>query len=115
LIQGVPAYGIIDTAADITIIGGQLFCKVASVVHLKKKHFKHADKTPRNYDRRLFRLNGRMDLTIAFGNKEMMTSVYIRLDAVDQFSVRNNVRTPDNFRAITSLCRAKLNLSGNNV
>ena len=40
LIQDVPVYGIIDTAADITIIGGQLFCKVASVAHQKKKHFK---------------------------------------------------------------------------
>ena len=37
LIQGVSVYGIIDTAADITIMGGQLFRKVASVAHLKKK------------------------------------------------------------------------------
>jgi len=58
LIQGVPAYGIIDTAADITIIGGRLFRKVASVAHLKKKHFKHADKRPHNC---AFRLDGCMD------------------------------------------------------
>lgn len=37
LVQGVPAYGIVDTAADITIIGGKLFKKVASVARLKKK------------------------------------------------------------------------------
>ena len=34
LMQGVPAYGIIDTAANITIIGGKLFKKVASVQDL---------------------------------------------------------------------------------
>ena len=30
-IQGVPAYGIIDTAADITIIGGRLFKRIAII------------------------------------------------------------------------------------
>ena len=69
-------YGIIDTAADITIMGDQLFCKVASVAHLKKKQLKKADKTPRNYDQRPFRLDGRMDLTITFGDKEMTKAVY---------------------------------------
>jgi len=54
LIQEVPVYGIIDTAADITIMGGQLFRKVASVAHLKKKHLKRADKTPCNYDQHPF-------------------------------------------------------------
>ena len=31
LVQGVPAYGIIDSTADITIMGSDLFKKVASV------------------------------------------------------------------------------------
>ena len=53
------------------------FCKVAIVAHLKKKYMKRADKTPRNHDQRPFRLDGRMDLTIAFGNKEITTVVYI--------------------------------------
>ena len=34
-IQGVPAYGVIDTAADITIMGGKLFKEVASVARLR--------------------------------------------------------------------------------
>ena len=54
LAQGVPAYGIIDTAADITIIGGNLFRKLASVACLKKKSLKPADKIPRTYDQRPF-------------------------------------------------------------
>lgn len=69
LIQGVPAYSINDTAANITIMGGQLFCKVAIVAHLKKK-CKRADKRSRNYDQHPFRLDGCMDLTIAFGDKK---------------------------------------------
>jgi len=36
-VQGVPAYGIVDSAADITIIGGNLFKQVASVAHLRKR------------------------------------------------------------------------------
>ena len=36
IIQGVPAYGIIDSGADITIIGGSLFKRVATMAHLKK-------------------------------------------------------------------------------
>ena len=34
-VQGVPAYGLIDSGADITIIGGSLFKKVATVARLK--------------------------------------------------------------------------------
>ena len=36
-VQGVPAVGIVDTAADITIMGGSLFKKVASVARLRKR------------------------------------------------------------------------------
>ena len=42
-------YGIVDTWADITIIGSKLFRKVAAVARLKKD-FREADKTLRNYD-----------------------------------------------------------------
>jgi len=42
-VQGVPAYGIVDSAADITIMGGKLFEQVANVAHLRKKEFKPAD------------------------------------------------------------------------
>ena len=43
IIGGVPAYGIVDSRADITIMGGDL---------LKKRNFKVADKIPRAYDQR---------------------------------------------------------------
>ena len=90
LVQGVPAYGIIDTAADITIIGGNLFQKVASVARLKK-NLKPADKVPRNYDQRPFKLDGCMELVITFGKKEISTQVYIKMDAADQLFLSEGV------------------------
>ena len=42
-IQGVPADGVVDTAADITIMGGKLFALVASSARLRKKDFKPPD------------------------------------------------------------------------
>lgn len=35
-IQGVPAVGIVDSGDDITILGGDLFKKVAAVARLQK-------------------------------------------------------------------------------
>lgn len=40
-IQGVPAQGFVDTGADITIIGGDLFRRVAAVARLRKKDGSH--------------------------------------------------------------------------
>ena len=47
LIPGVPATGVINTEADITIIGGALFHSMAVAARLKKRDFKIADKVPR--------------------------------------------------------------------
>ena len=90
-IHGVPAQGIVDTTADITIMGGQLFKEVASVARLRKKDFKPADKTPRTYSRQPFSLDGRMDLDVTFGDKTMQTPVYIKMDAPDQLLLSEGV------------------------
>ena len=39
-VQGIPAYGIIDSGADITIIGGSLFKRVAAAAKLQKSSSK---------------------------------------------------------------------------
>ena len=52
-VQGVPARGVIDSAA-ITIIGGGLFKRVAAVAKLKKRDLKKVDQVPRTYDQRPF-------------------------------------------------------------
>ena len=90
-VQGVPAYGLIDTEADITIIGGKLFEKVATVARLRKRHFKKPDKIPRTYDQKTFTLDGRMDLEITFDDKTMCTPVYIKMDTADQLLLSEGV------------------------
>ena len=90
-VQGVPMFGIIDSGADITIIGGGLFRKVATVARLKKKDLKKPDRTPRTYDQRPFQLDGLMDLDLTFGDKTMRTPVYIKMDAHDQLLLSEGV------------------------
>lgn len=58
--------GVIDTAADVTIMGGEMFKKVAAVAKFHKKDFKPADKTPYNYDKTPFRLDGKLELDVSF-------------------------------------------------
>ena len=72
-IHGVPAYGYIDSGADITIMGGRLFKRVATVARLKKRDFRKSDKKPRTYDQRPFQLHGRIDLNLCFDGKTMKT------------------------------------------
>ena len=90
-IEGVPAVGLIDTGADITIIGPQLFKQVASVRRLKKKNLKKVDKVPRTYEQKPFALHGRMDLDISFGGKTMQTPVYIKMDAPEPLLLSEGV------------------------
>ena len=63
-IQGVPTSGVIDTGADITIIGGGLFKKVATAARLRKKDFRKPDRIPQTYDKKPFEVHGWMDLEI---------------------------------------------------
>ena len=41
--QGEPCLGIVDIGSDITIIGGDLFKKIATVAKLRKKNFREAE------------------------------------------------------------------------
>ncbi len=90
-VQGVPAYGVLDSGADITIMGGTLFQKVAAVARLKKRDLKKPDKMPRNYDQSPFTLDGRMDLDLSFNGKTMCTPVYIKSDALEQLLLSEGV------------------------
>ena len=91
LIQGVPVYGIVDSGADISIIGGGLFRRVAAAAKLRKRDLKKPDKTPRTYDHQPFSLDGRMDLDISFGEKTMCTPIYIKMDAHEQLLLSEGV------------------------
>lgn len=90
LLQGVPAVGIVDSGADITIVGGKLFKKVALAARLKRD-FLPADKTPRTYDQRPFSLDGRVNLDIEFNEKTLNTPVYVKMNAHDQLLLSEGV------------------------
>ena len=90
-IQGVPAYGIIDTGSDLTIIGGELFKRVAAAAKLRRRDCRAPDKVPRTYAQQEFRLDGLMDLEIEFDGKSLITPVYIKVDAHDQLLLSEGV------------------------
>ena len=90
-IAGVPAVGLVDTGADITIMGSELFKKVATVAGLEKQQFKPMDKQPHTYDRCQFKLDGQLDLDVSFNNKAMHTPVYVKMDAYDDLLLSEEV------------------------
>ena len=69
--------------ADIIIINGRAFKKVAAVSCLKKKAFIAAVKTPVEYDIRPFKLDGHLGLGITFVDCTLHTTVYLKMDALD--------------------------------
>lgn len=71
LIEGVPAKGVIDSGAEITVIDWKLFGHIAAVACLKKSQLKAPDKTPKTYDHRTFPLHGRLHLDVSFDGMTM--------------------------------------------
>ena len=91
IVQGVPADGMIDIGADITIMGQDLFAKVAAAARLHKKNFRKPDKVPRTYYQKTFHLDGYMDMDLSFADKTMRTTVYIKMNAHDQLLLSEGV------------------------
>ena len=52
---------------------------------------KPVDRTPRTYDRKTFKLHGRMDLDISFGDRTINTPINIKMDAHDQLLLSEGV------------------------
>ena len=74
-----------------TIMGGALLRRVASVAKLRKKVLKPPDRTPRNHDQRPFKLHGKMDLTISFAGRKLTTPVYIKMDTEEPLLLSEGV------------------------
>ena len=91
VVGGVPMLGIVDTAADITIIGGELSKKIAAAARLHKKDFKPADKTPYNYDKKPFHLDGKLVLDVSFQDHTMKTDVYVKMDVSEPLLLSEGV------------------------
>ena len=49
-LEGVPACGNIDSGSDITIVGEDLFRRIATIARLNKSQFRKPDRTPRTYE-----------------------------------------------------------------
>ena len=64
---------------------------VAAAARLKSKNFRKPDKVPRMYDKKVFKLNGCIDMEITFGDKTITTTVYIKVDAFDQLLLSEGV------------------------
>ena len=73
VVPAVPVDGIVDTAANITIVGAEIFKRIAAVAKLRRRDLKPAVKTPHTYDQKIFRLDGRLDLDIAFQGQTIKT------------------------------------------
>ena len=90
-LEGVPARGTIATGSEITIAGGELFCRVAAVARLRKSQFRNPDKVPRTYDGRTFVLHGKVDLDVSFEGRTMKMPVYVKANAPDQLLLGEGV------------------------
>ena len=91
VVAGVPVDGIVDTAADITIVGAETVKRIAAVVKRKKRDLKPADKTPHTYNHKIFCLDVRLDLDITFQEQTMKTPVYVKMDAREQLLLSEGV------------------------
>lgn len=84
IVQGVPADGMVDTGADITVTDQELFARVAAAVRLPKTNFQKPDKVPRTYDLKTFHLDGCMDMDVSFADNTLRATVYIKINAHNQ-------------------------------
>jgi len=84
-------YGTIDSGADIIIMRGKLFKRVALAAQLRKKDFMKLEKTPRMYNQKSFTLDRRMELDMMFEDKAMRTPVYGKTNVHDQLLLSKGV------------------------
>ncbi|XP_064398966.1 uncharacterized protein LOC135345475 [Halichondria panicea] len=90
-VQGIPAYGVVDTGADISIMGAELFKTVAAATRMKKRSLKSVDKAAFTYDHKPIKLDGKLELDIVFEDKALATPVYLKMDSSDQLLLSEGV------------------------
>lgn len=91
IVGGVPMMGTIDTAADATITGGDMFKMVVAFAKLRKRDLKPPDKSPYNYNRTPFKLHGKLVLDVTFLDRTIETSVYVKMDAMEPLLLSEGV------------------------
>ena len=83
--------GVVDSGSDITILGGEMFKKVASVARSRKKDFQPPDKTSRNYNQQSFTIDGRINIGVAFQDKTMKIAIYVKMDVHEDLLLTEGV------------------------
>ena len=68
-----------------------MFKRVAAVARLRKRDFKAPDKMPHAYGQKPFKLDGRLDLDITFGDKAINTPIYGKMDAKEDLLLSEGV------------------------
>ena len=91
LLEGVPVMGVVDSGADITIIGKGLLKRVATAAKLGRDRLRRVDKVPKTYDGRPFTLHGRLDLDVSFEGTTLRTPVYVKLDTSEPLLLSEGV------------------------
>ena len=91
VVGGVPMEGVVDSGSDITILGGEMFKRVATVAKLHKKDFKPPDKRPRTYNQQAFHIDGKIEVDVSFDNRTMKTAVYVKMDAPEQLLLSEGI------------------------
>ena len=59
---------------------------MATVAKLRKRELKQPDKVPKNYDLKPFHSDGMIEIDIEFQDKVMTTPIYVKMDALEEFS-----------------------------
>ena len=91
MIEGVAVSGLIDTGSDITIIRGDLFYQIVSKGGLEIQSIKPAEQKACTYDQKPITLDGQMTMKVIFGDKAIVTTVYVKLVAPDRLLLSETV------------------------
>ena len=91
VVTWVSVTGLVDSGADITIMGGELFKCIAVATKLRKWELKRADKTPRTYEQRISTLHGHLDLHIEFAGRVLNILIYVKMDAPEDLLLSEGV------------------------
>ena len=90
-VQGIPVTGVVDTGADISIMGAELFKTIAAATRMTKKCLKPVDKSAFTFDHKPIRLDGKLELDIVFDGKTLCTPIYLKMDSTDQLLLSEGV------------------------
>ena len=91
MVEGVPIVGLIDTGFDITIMRGDQFYDMMKEANLNINHLKPTEQRTCTYDQKPITLDGQIDMKITFGEKTIVSTVFVKLVAPDKLLLSENV------------------------